>query len=116
MVLHAEISAGGGFQGGCILASAWLVVYLTGDLRLLHRVTSEHGVQLAEAAGAGAYAAIGLGMLLLGGAFLQNSLPLGQSGSLLSSGTIPVINLAVGLEVTAGFVLILLEFLRQTVE
>ena len=35
-------------------------------------------------------------------------------GALLSAGTIPVLNLAVGLEVAGGFVLLLSEFLEQT--
>jgi multicomponent Na+:H+ antiporter subunit B len=116
MVLHAVTSPGGGFQGGCVLASAWLVVFLSGDIPLLHRVTNQHIVQLAEAIGAGTYAATGLAMLLVGGAFLQNLLPLGSLGGPFAGGMIEVINAGVGLEVTAGFVLILLEFLRQTAE
>ena len=116
MVAHGSTSPGGGFQGGCILASAWVVVFLTGDVHLVHRVTGEKAVQFAEALGAGLYAAIGLAMMILGGLFLQNLLPLAEFGSPLSGGMIPAINAAVGLEVTAGFVLILLEFLRQTTE
>ena len=116
MVVHGSTSPGGGFQGGCILASAWLVVFLSGDVHLMHRVTSEKAVQLVEALGAGMYAAIGLAMMVMGGLFLQNVLPLGQMGSPLSGGMIAAINAAVGVEVTAGFVLILLEFLRQTTE
>ena len=116
MVFHAVTSPGGGFQGGCVLASAWIVVFLSGDVPLLHRVTNQHVVQLAEAFGAGAYVATGLAMLLAGGVFLQNVLPVGTLGSPLAGGMMQVINAAVGLEVTAGFVLILLEFLRQTAE
>lgn len=116
VVAHAAVSPGGGFQGGCILASAWLVVYLSGNFPLLERVTTEHGVQLAEALGAGAYAAIGLAGLLLGGTFLENMLPLDSPGSPLSGGMVALVNAAVGLEVTAGFVLILLEFFRQTIK
>jgi multicomponent Na+:H+ antiporter subunit B len=116
MVVHAVTSPGGGFQGGCVLASAWVVVFLTGDTRLLHRVTNQNLVQLAEAVGAGAYAATGLAMVALGGVFLQDLLPNGSLGSPLAGGMMLVINAGVGLEVTAGFVLILLEFLHQTSE
>jgi multicomponent Na+:H+ antiporter subunit B len=114
MVLHPVTSPGGGFQGGCVMASAWLLVFLSGDTRLLHRVTNEHLVQLAEALGAGAYGAVGLAMLFSGAAFLQNVLPIGTLGSPIAGGMMVVINAAVGMEVTAGFVLILHEFLRQT--
>ncbi len=115
IVLHGSVSPGGGFQGGCVLATAWLAVFLSGEFGLLQRVTSEHWVQFSEAVGAGTYAATGIGTLLAGGAFLQNLLPLGTLGSVGSGGTILLINSAVGLEVTAGFVLILHEFLRQAV-
>src|SRR6266536_3227197 len=54
------------------------------------------------------------GVVLASGAFLANALPFGVAGTLLSAGTIPVINLAVGLEVAAGFTLLLSEFLEQT--
>ena len=40
--------------------------------------------------------------MIAGGAFLQNVLPLGQLESMLSGGTIPLINFGVGLEVAAG--------------
>ena len=40
-------------------------------------------------------------------------MPNRPAGALLSAGTIPPINLAVGLEVAGGFVLLLSEFLEQ---
>ena len=79
-------------------------------------MTSQPIVQLTEAVGAGIYAATGIGMLALGGVFLQNIIPLGTLGSPLAGGMIEIINAGVGLEVTSGFVLILLEFLHQTAE
>jgi multicomponent Na+:H+ antiporter subunit B len=47
------------------------------------------------------------------GATLQNFLPLGTSGMLLSAGTIPVGNVAVGIEVTGAVALVIAEFLEQ---
>ncbi|HYY78373.1 MAG TPA: sodium:proton antiporter, partial [Actinomycetes bacterium] len=49
-----------------------------------------------------------------GGVFLANTLPLGVPGTLVSGGMLPLINLAVGLEVAAGLTLLLSEFLEQT--
>ena len=46
-------------------------------------------------------------------AFLQNMLPLGTFGKLTSAETIPVENLCVGLEVSAAFVLVFVEFLEE---
>ena len=60
------------------------------------------------------FVAVGLLGLLAGAAYLANVLPLGTAGDLVSGGIIPVANMAVALAVAAGFVLILSEFLEQT--
>jgi multicomponent Na+:H+ antiporter subunit B len=105
---------GGGFQGRVVLATGALLVYLSGEYVTLRRVRPEALIDLAESTGAAGYVAIGFLGLAAGATFLTNVLPLGQPGTLLSSGTIPLINLAVGLEVAGGFVLLISEFLEQT--
>ena len=57
----ATLTPGGGFQGGVILATALLLVYLAGELLALRRARPIPLVELAEAIGAGAYALIGVG-------------------------------------------------------
>ena len=114
LVVHGHLTPGGGFQGGVVLATAALLVYLSGEYVTLRRVSPESVTDLAESTGAAGYVAIGLLGLAAGAAFLANVLPLGHPGALLSAGTIPPINLAVGLEVAGGFVLLLSEFLEQT--
>lgn len=114
IVAHGHLTPGGGFQGGVVLATAALLVYLTGEYVALRRVSPESVTELAESFGAGGYAAIGFIGLLTGQAFLTNVLPLGMTGQLNSSGTILLINLAVGVGVAGGFSLILAEFLEQT--
>ncbi len=52
--------------------------------------------------------------MLAGGAFLLNVLPLGKVGQLFSAGTIPLLNVAVGMEVAGGFILLFVEFLKDT--
>jgi multicomponent Na+:H+ antiporter subunit B len=111
---HGHLTPGGGFQGGVVLATGALLVFLTGEYVTMRRVSPEAPLDLAEAVGAGAYVAIGLAGLVVAGAFLANALPLGRAGTLLSAGTIPLINAAVGLEVAGGLVLLLHEFLEQT--
>jgi multicomponent Na+:H+ antiporter subunit B len=113
-VAHAHLTPGGGFQGGAILGTGILLVYLTDGYKAWRRMAPTGLFDAAEAAGACSYVLIGLAPLLLGYSFLQNVLPLGQAGELLSGGMIPLLNLAVGLEVTAGFVLIFKEFLEET--
>jgi multicomponent Na+:H+ antiporter subunit B len=114
VVAHGHLSPGGGFQGGVVLATGALLVYLSGEYVTLLRVSPEILTDLAESVGAASYVAIGLLGVAAGATFLANVLPLGQPGALLSAGTIPLINLTVGLEVAGGFVLLLYEFLEQT--
>lgn len=114
IVIHAHLTPGGGFQGGAILGSACLIVFLSAGYSAYRRVSPKVPIEFGESAGAGAYALIGLATLLAGGAFLQNLLPLGKTGDLFSAGTVPVINFAVGLEVAGGFVLMFTEFLKET--
>lgn len=116
IVAHGQLTPGGGFQGGVILATAPLLVYLAGDFKKFKQITSHTLVEVAEACGAGGFLGIGFAGLILGGAYLRNVAALGQTGMINSGGTIALIDLATGLEVAAGFVLLLYAFLEQTLE
>ena len=113
IVLHGQLTPGGGFQGGVVLATAPLLVYLSGSLEEFERVTSPEVIEAAEAVGAGGFALLGVAGLLAGTSYLQNILPFGQTGQVFSSGTILLISALTGLEVAAGFVLALREFLEH---
>jgi multicomponent Na+:H+ antiporter subunit B len=114
LVIHAHLTPGGGFQGGAVLGTACMIVFLAAGFAAYRRVSPKVPIEFGEAAGAGAYALIGLATLLAGGTFLENLLPLGKTGELFSAGTVPVINYAIGLEVAGGFVLMFTEFLKET--
>ncbi len=113
---HGQLTPGGGFQGGVILASAPLVVYLSGDVEAFERIISSPLIKLAECGGAAGYAIIGTVALLFGAHFLTNILPLGTTGDPFSAGTIAVISLCVGVEVTGGFVVLMQVYLREIIE
>jgi multicomponent Na+:H+ antiporter subunit B len=110
---HGHLTPGGGFQGGIIAASALLLVFLGGEYVTLVRVRPLPLVEIAKAAGAASYVLIGVGGLIFAGSFLENFLPRGTVGELLSAGTMPLLSFGVGLEVTGGFVLLVSEFLEQ---
>jgi multicomponent Na+:H+ antiporter subunit B len=113
IIAHGYITPGGGFQGGVILASAFLLVWLAGSYRSYRRLTPIPLLGLGEGAGVGGYIVIGLSALLIGDAFLHNLLPYGVAGKLSSGGTIPLLNWAAALEVTAAFILLFNEFLSE---
>jgi multicomponent Na+:H+ antiporter subunit B len=112
--IHAAQTPGGGFQGGALLSGFAALVLLGFGFPVLRALFPQDRVEAVKAAGAGAYAAIGIATLLASGAFLKNVLPLGGEGQLFSAGTIPLINLSVLIEVCAGFVLLFLEFAHET--
>jgi multicomponent Na+:H+ antiporter subunit B len=114
LVFHGQLTPGGGFQGGVVLASGPVAILLAGRYLSMKRVAPERLVESSDALGAAAYALIGLGGLIFAGVYLEDPLPLGASGHLLSAGMMPLNSVAVGLEVTGAFLLTWTEFLDQT--
>jgi len=113
VVVHGALTPGGGFQGGVLLAGALLLVYAAGQVAGVQRVRPVALVEIADAVGAAAYMLVAIAGLVFGVAAMDNVLPLGTTGSLLSGGTVPVLSVAVGVEVTAAVTLILSELVDQ---
>jgi multicomponent Na+:H+ antiporter subunit B len=113
MSTHGQLTPGGGFQGGVILATAPMLIYIAQDFRAFRRITSHPLVEGLEALGAAAYVLIGVVPLLLAAPFLTNWLPLGTTGNVFSSGTIAAISACVGLEVATAFLLLGYTYLEE---
>ena len=113
IVTHGQLTPGGGFQGGVIIAAAPMLIYIAQDTEAFRRIVSHPLLELVEATGAAGYAVVGLVSLAIGAPFLTNILPLGQTGDVFSSGSIAVISALVGLEVAAAFLLTTFEYLRE---
>jgi multicomponent Na+:H+ antiporter subunit B len=114
VVVHGTLTPGGGFQGGAVLVAAPIMIYLAGRYLEFRRVSPITALDFGEGVGAGGFVIIGLVGIIVGSAFLLNFLPIGEAGNVFSGGTLPLINLSVGLEVAAGVVLVVYEFLEQT--
>lgn len=116
IVTHGHLTPGGGFQGGVILGTAPLLVYLAGDLKTFKHIANHQLVEIAEALGIGGFLLLGVPGMITGGTYLRNVLPLGTTGHLLSGGTIPLINVCTGAAVAAGLVSVIYAFLERTLE
>ena len=96
--LNGHLSPGGGFQGGAVIASAIMLLFLADtSYKINHTVFG--GI---ESLSGFTYVLIGvLGLVIMGADhFLDNRLlPLGEFGKILSAGAIPVIYTLVGLKV-----------------
>ena len=110
---HGQLTPGGGFQGGVVLAAAVVLVFVAVGRVAMAPIRPSAAAALLEAAGAGGYVALGLGGLVAGLRFLANFLPLGSKGGLLSGGTIASLSAVVGLEVAGAITLIVSEFVDQ---
>ena len=95
ILVHGHLSPGGGFQGGAIIASGFLLIYLGCRERRINRTASD----LAESLGGLVFVGIGLLGLAFGSYFLSNFLPRGTAHTLFSAGIIPIIYIAVGFKV-----------------
>lgn len=95
---HGHLTPGGGFQGGVLITTAFLLLILADvNLKFNHTI-----LLFVESFSGIFYVIIGLlGVLLIGmNSFLDPAiLPLGNFGKLLSAGVIPVIYSLVGLKV-----------------
>jgi multicomponent Na+:H+ antiporter subunit B len=109
VIIHGHLSPGGGFQGGVIIASAYLLKFLAknDDFSLNHKLMG-----LIEALSGAGFVLIGiLGLLLVNQAF-DNFLPLGTLGKLFSGGVIPLIYIFVGMKVSAEITALVEYFIR----
>lgn len=108
--INGHLTPGGGFQGGAILASGFVLLLLANPLkrfnsRLFDFVESISGMT---------YVAIGIAGLILAGGFLDNSiLPLGEFGTLISAGILPVIYILIGLKVGSELSGLLIQFQKK---
>jgi multicomponent Na+:H+ antiporter subunit B len=115
IVVHGQITPGGGFQGGLILAAGPFAVFLAGRYLRMKVIAPHVVVELGESLGACGYALVGLGGLVFAGVFFKNFLPLGIPGHILSAGQMPLASIAVGLEVAGAFLVAWSEFLEQAI-
>ncbi len=93
--VHGHLTPGGGFQGGAIVASAFVLTYLG----CRERRISERGSKLAESLGGLIFVIVGLVGLAVGGYFLMNFLPKGIPNFLFSAGIIPILYIVIGVKV-----------------
>ena len=114
VALHAMTTPGGGFQGGVIVATGLLVVFLGGTYRAWRTLVRSEPADITEASGAALYALAGFASVAAGKPFLTNILPLGTTKDLFSGGLMLVENAGVTLAVAGGFTVLLIEFLEET--
>ncbi len=112
LMVHGHIGPGGGFQGGVILAVSVILLMTSHGYHAVRDKFKTRMVQVLESSSLALL--IGLASAgVLGGSFFFNFLKGGEAGTLLSGGTVPLVNVVIGLEVGAAFTLLFYVVLRR---
>jgi len=93
--IHGHLTPGGGFQGGAVIASAFLLIYLGCRERRINETVTK----VTDSLGGLIFVVTGLIGLAVGNYFLINFLPKGIPNLLFSAGIIPIIYIAIGFKV-----------------
>jgi multicomponent Na+:H+ antiporter subunit B len=96
IIMNGHLSAGGGFQGGAVIASGVMLLLLAWpDSQLNAKFLST-----AESLAGVLFVLIGIAGVIFAGGFLDNRvLPLGEFGAFYSAGAIPLLSLLLGIKV-----------------
>ena len=107
VIMHGHLSAGGGFQGGAVVASGVMLLMLAAPAtRIDHRFLS-----ITESLAGVLYVASGIrGLIFARGVLDSHILPRGEFGTLLSAGAIPLISTLLGIKVGAELSVVIVRF------
>lgn len=123
VVAHGHLSPGGGFQGGSVMATGVALLIVSRSYKAILERIRKDTLKRCEAIGLLMFLVAALRGLYVGGSFLHNWLagagglfgtPVAfgpNPGNFNTAGLVPILNLAVGLEVLGGLAVILLYML-----
>ncbi|MDX1359593.1 MAG: Na(+)/H(+) antiporter subunit B [Clostridia bacterium] len=108
---HGHLTPGGGFPGGSMIASSFLLLYMADDKFALNLKR----FKIAEGTAGTLYVLIGAAGLIIGGYFLLNFLPTGTVGNLFSAGIIPIVYVIIGLKVGSEITGVISDMMKEEV-
>lgn len=101
IILYGHITPGGGFPGGVIVATGFILLMLSFGRRIALRKFGDMSASLLDNFGALAFLIVAL-LGFVGGYFFLNFIGRGTPFELFSAGTLPLSNIAIGLKVSAS--------------
>ncbi len=107
IMLHGHVSPGGGFAGGAMIGTSFVLYTLVFGIDKSKKKFSERVSEYAESGGILLYIALGLIGIIMAGSFLTNidaGFPKGTPGSMFSGGMIPLLMIGIGIKVASTFI------------
>ncbi|MCD7725425.1 MAG: hypothetical protein LUI12_07755 [Clostridiales bacterium] len=99
IILNGHLSPGGGFSGGAIIGAGLILYVCSFGFKKTQEFFNEHVYKIAKITALCMYGLIGTYFYMTGANGIENHIPLGIAGHILSGGIILPINICVGLEV-----------------
>lgn len=99
IILNGQLSPGGGFSGGAILGAGMILFVTAFGFTKMEKFFNEHIYKIAKITALCMYGVIGSYFYITGANGIENHIPLGIAGRILSGGIILPIDIAVGIEV-----------------
>lgn len=107
IVLHGHLSPGGGFSGGAVVASAFILRFLAGQRP---RQRGKESLAAVESGAGLALLGVGLAGLFVSGSFFESFLPQGRLGEFASAGILVIVYTLIGIKVAAELAALSAEF------
>lgn len=106
LVVHVHLSPGGGFSGGTVIGSSFVLFSLSYGIAMKERKLPHSLTAILESSGGLWFIFLGLVGIFLGENFLVNSpiFPLGTPGRLFSSGVVLLVNIGLGIKVASTII------------
>jgi multicomponent Na+:H+ antiporter subunit B len=117
IILHGEVSPGGGFQGGVVIGAAYILYTIVFNLKEGQKQAPPSYIALGNTVGPLLFLLAGLWGIIAGYTFLANKvvgiIPHGELGTILASLSMLLINLGIGLAVSSIVVGFFFAFLDR---
>ncbi len=106
LIVHVHLSPGGGFSGGTVVGSSFVLFSLSYGILMKERKLPHSLTAILESSGGLWFIFLGLVSVFLGQNFLVNSpvFSLGTPGRLFSSGIVLLVNIGIGVKVAATII------------
>lgn len=102
MVLHGHLTPGGGFPGGVIMASGFILLILSFGKEVTLKKLKVSTASILESTGALIFLCLAILGIPAGGWFFVNFLSKGYPLKIISAGIIPLANIGIGIKVMGG--------------